>query len=156
MEANKKQIAALLDKYFEGLTSLREEQTLQDYFQADDISEELRIYQPIFQYFAEKPLPQPLSTGEGSLCQHASLPPSPAERGWGRGLLAIAASLLLLITVRLAFHAPETSLAYIDGHKQTDIAVIQAEALRALEILSAENDAVYSSQIDALDIFLNN
>ena len=135
MKTNEKQIAVLLDKYFEGVTSLREEKTLRDYFQRDTIPEALKAYQPLFQYFAS--------------C-HCGLDPQSPERGVPvsegiagqarndkRWIFAIAASLLLLITVRMAWNVPETSQAYIDGQKQADIAVM-------------------SSQIDALDLFLDN
>ncbi|GHT26784.1 hypothetical protein AGMMS4957_22210 [Bacteroidia bacterium] len=134
MKTNEKQIAALLDKYFEGLTSLEEEQTLRDYFQKDTIPEALKVYQPIFQYFAschcglDPQSPErrvPVSDGIAGLTRNDSV----------RWILAIAASLLLLITVRLAWNVPETSQAYIDGQKQADIAVM-------------------SSQIDAIDLFL--
>ncbi|GHT39534.1 hypothetical protein AGMMS49965_05820 [Bacteroidia bacterium] len=118
MKTNEKQIAALLDKYFEGLTSLQEEKTLRDYFRQENISEEFRVYQPIFQYFTS--------------CHCGRAPQSHHLPHW---IFAIAASLLLLITVRLAWSVPETSQAYIDGQKQADIAVM-------------------SSQIDALDLFL--
>jgi hypothetical protein len=51
---------------------------------------------------------------------------------------------------------PETSQAYIDGKKYTDIELIQLETLKALENLSESNDAAISSQIEALDLFFDN
>ncbi|GAP72537.1 hypothetical protein SAMD00024442_35_5 [Candidatus Symbiothrix dinenymphae] len=135
-------IAGLLDRYFEGVTTLEEEGVLRDYFRQENISEEFRVYQPIFQYFAS--------------CHCGIAGQAPKDRRQRRrAVFAIAASLLLLITLRFAWDVPEVSLAYIDGLKQTDIVVIQAEALRSLENFSAENDAVYSSQIDALNLFLD-
>ncbi|MEM0995179.1 MAG: hypothetical protein AAGI49_19265 [Bacteroidota bacterium] len=46
-----KYIEQLLEKYFEGATSLSEEQSLKAYFQQDNIAEHLKAYQPLFQYF---------------------------------------------------------------------------------------------------------
>jgi hypothetical protein len=150
MRADSKHIVNLIDKYFEGLTTLQEEQTLRDYFQQDNIPEELKSYQPMFQYFAEARTPArilPVETRRATSLQ---------RKMW----FAIAASVLLLLGLRFALSTyktlPETSLAYIDGKKMTDIALIQKEALRALENLSEENEEVYASQIDALDFFLEN
>jgi hypothetical protein len=144
MKANKKQITSLIEKYFEGLTTLEEEQLLRDYFRSENIPEEWKVYQPIFQFFSEERKPKR---------NRISL----VGRGWGRGFLAVAASLLLLFSLKFAFDvhrtSSETSLAYIDGKKYTDIILIRTEALKALESLSEEG---YSSQIDALDFFLDN
>lgn len=41
-------IKALLDKYFEGNTSLEEENQLKRYFQQTDIAEELEVFRPLF------------------------------------------------------------------------------------------------------------
>jgi hypothetical protein len=45
------EIKMLLDKYFEGDTSLWEEQSLRDYFSSQTIDKELSEYAPLFQYF---------------------------------------------------------------------------------------------------------
>ena len=44
----------LLDKYFEGETSLKEESRLRAYFQRDDVPENLRPYQPLFRHLAKE------------------------------------------------------------------------------------------------------
>jgi hypothetical protein len=146
-----REIADLIDKYFEGLTSLQEEQTLRDYFQGETIAEGLKMYQPMFQFFAAERAysaclaETPPQNGKRKAVRHWS-------RTWG---LAAAASVLLLLSLPFAFKvhttSPDTSLAYIDGKKYTDLVRIQTEALKALDNLSDEHEAVYSSQIDALD-----
>jgi len=45
------EIKLLLDKYFEGDTSLREEQRLRDYFSSKTVDKELVGYAPLFQHF---------------------------------------------------------------------------------------------------------
>jgi hypothetical protein len=45
---------------------------------------------------------------------------------------------------------------YIDGKKYTDIELIQLETIKALDNFSEDNDDVYSSQVEALDLFFNN
>ena len=48
-------IKRLVEKYFEGETSLQEEAQLVEYFNGDEIVAELKHYQPLFQFFkAEK------------------------------------------------------------------------------------------------------
>lgn len=54
-------IKQLLDRYFEGKSSLEEEQQLQRYFTEGPVAAELLVYQPIFQVLqAEKEVKLPL------------------------------------------------------------------------------------------------
>ncbi|MDX1942996.1 MAG: hypothetical protein SFU99_20700 [Saprospiraceae bacterium] len=48
---NYKEISQLLEKYFEGETSLQEEAQLREYFNGATIHESLRPYQPLFRFF---------------------------------------------------------------------------------------------------------
>ncbi len=48
---NKKEIEALIHRYFEAETSLEEEQLLRAYFQRDEVDEQLKIYEGYFNYF---------------------------------------------------------------------------------------------------------
>jgi hypothetical protein len=45
-----KEIQSLLDKYFEGESSLAEEQRLRTYFNEGDVDPDLKPFQPLFQY----------------------------------------------------------------------------------------------------------
>ena len=45
------QIQQLLDKYFAGQTSLKEEALLQQYFNQEEVAESLQQYQALFQFF---------------------------------------------------------------------------------------------------------
>ena len=51
MEFNK--MEALLEKYFEGETSIAEENELKYYFSSSNVAEHLEQYRPLFGYFAE-------------------------------------------------------------------------------------------------------
>lgn len=52
---NTHNIQSLLEKYWEGETSLSEERQLFDYFNSGQVAKEFKTYQPMFQYFkAEK------------------------------------------------------------------------------------------------------
>ena len=136
-------INVLIEKYFEGLTSLDEEQKLRDYFQQENVPQHLEIYKSLFQYF----------TSERETRKDAHR--FSFFLRWGS--IAAAACLLLFISLRLFLPSggrlPETSQAYIDGKKYTDIELIRAEALKSLENLSEGSEDAYSSQIEALEIF---
>jgi len=47
-----KNIDNILNKYFEGLTTLEEEKVLRQYFSSDKVQEAHEMYRPMFQYFA--------------------------------------------------------------------------------------------------------
>ena len=51
MEFNK--MEALLEKYFEGETSIAEENELKNYFFSSNVAPNLEQYKPLFGYFAE-------------------------------------------------------------------------------------------------------
>lgn len=46
-----KKIQLLLEKYFEGETSLQEEKELQEYFNSEQVDASLEKYKPMFKYF---------------------------------------------------------------------------------------------------------
>lgn len=48
---NTSQIKQLLNKYFEGETSLEEERVLKVYFNGNEVANELKAYQGLFQFF---------------------------------------------------------------------------------------------------------
>ncbi len=156
---NKEQIQTLLDNYFEGLTSLEEEQQLRDYFSEGYVDPDFAIHQPMFQYFKEG---RGLSN-LGRDAMHCVSTKAPF-RGWGQGLgtkriirrasIAAAACLLLFVGLRLTVFSTsnhEKSYAYIDGKKYTNVAVVQTQALETLENLAEEDENMLSSQIELLD-----
>jgi hypothetical protein len=61
-------IEEILERYYEGETSLSEENTLREFFQGDDIPEHLRDHQPLFRYLnreSELTLELPAEQSEG-------------------------------------------------------------------------------------------
>ena len=54
MELDK--IETLLEKYFQGETSIAEENELKNYFSSSDVAQHLEQYQPIFGYFSQAKL----------------------------------------------------------------------------------------------------
>lgn len=58
------QIAALLEKYFDGETEIHEERLLKSYFNGPRIDDRLAIYRPMFQFFeTEKSVQLPENQG---------------------------------------------------------------------------------------------
>jgi len=53
MNTDYKHIDNILNKYFEGLTTLSEEKVLRNYFSSDDIAETHRPYKAMFQHFEQ-------------------------------------------------------------------------------------------------------
>lgn len=154
MKQNEENISVLIEKYFEGLTSLQEEQSLRDYFQQENIPEEWKVYQPVFQFFSQE------IAAEKNLSEKPFTVVKPRRRRFFYTSIAAAASIILLFGLKFALdverRAPEKSQAYINGKKMTDMVLIQTEILKALENIAEENEDVFSSQIDALDFFLDN
>jgi len=57
---NEKEIAGLIEKFFEGETSLSEERRLYAYFNRGNIPADLQRYRPVFSGFASLPDPYPM------------------------------------------------------------------------------------------------
>lgn len=132
-------ISSLVEKYFEGLTSLEEEQQLRDYFSQPGIDPLFEPLRPLFQYFSEE---------REQLAEKAHNP------AW-RWVSIAAACLLLFLGLRFAFPEPQNSssyVAYVDGERLTDIKLVQEKMLMSLEAFSEPHEAL-SSQLDALDDF---
>ncbi len=49
-----KQIESLLEKYFDGETSIEQEKQLTKYFSSDNVAQHLQQYQPMFKYFEKE------------------------------------------------------------------------------------------------------
>ena len=49
-----KTIKKILDKYWEGETSLQEEQLLKDYFNSNQVAKELESFRPLFVYYKKE------------------------------------------------------------------------------------------------------
>jgi hypothetical protein len=142
---NQREIEPLIEKYFEGLTTLEEEQCLRDCFQQDAVSTENGAYQAMFRFFA--------SEREAVQTDYR---PLPGKSRWRTGFqwLGVAATVCLLVYAGLKFNRlPETSCAYISGKACTNHELIQSETLKSLESLSQSNESVFASQVEALSAF---
>jgi hypothetical protein len=82
-------IEVLLEKYWEGDTTLEEERLLKTYFASNEVAENLRLYAPLFQVLREE------QTVQFSR-QNAAADLKPAQYNWKPW--AVAASLALLLS----------------------------------------------------------
>jgi len=142
-------IKRLVDSYFEGRTTLEDERLLREYFRGDEVAPELEACKPLFAYFDEERQAQQMSD-----VQPVALLAHRRVLLWSS--IAAAACALTLFMLNVLRQTPDAqSLAYIDGRKFTDIEIIRTEALNGLANLADTEDDVFQSQVEALEMFLN-
>jgi len=94
-------IKTLLDRYFEGATTLQEEQQLRRYFNQEEVEPSLLHYQPLFQYFEQAGEVQLSEDFESRLFDQIDAPKQATARlrpMW-RSALRIAAAVAVLVAV---------------------------------------------------------
>jgi len=124
MEPDK--IEDILEKYFEGETSVAEENQLREYFSSSNVAQHLEQYKPMFGYFSQTK--EQMSTHE--------IPLLPKSRDKKRNVawLSIAASAVVLLGIGTYFFVSEqketTAVA-----SQTELGTYQdpEEALKATQ-----------------------
>lgn len=127
-------IHQLIDKYFEGETSYREEEMLRTFFSTENVPEDLLKYKPIFDYFS---LEKSISEAE-----------APKKRNTRRivlyALSAVASCALLVLSITHFMQTPDTycgeNYVIINGTCYTDIETIRLHAQDALKQISDTND----------------
>jgi hypothetical protein len=130
MEFNK--IEDLLEKYFQGETSIAEEKELKDYFSSSNVAQHLEQYKPLFGYFSQ--------VKEQKSTQDIPLPKS-RDKKRNVAWLSIAASAVVLLGVGTYFYVSEKNAA--PAVAQTDLGTYDdpEEALaatqKALALLSS-------------------
>lgn len=97
MELNK--IEDILEKYFQGETTIAEENQLKEYFSSSDVAQHLEQYKPMFGYFSQ--VKQQKST------QEIPLQTKKRNVAW----LSIAASAVVLLGIGTYFYVSEKSTA---------------------------------------------
>lgn len=135
-----KDIDKLLDRYFEGETSLQEESILRQYFCRLDIEERHKIHTALFHFFSEERKEVTIREKKKKI---------PLHRWWA----GIAAGLFLIVCIKLLYNDTEKTLVYIDGKKITDEQIINIQALNSIESISEIDEDVINSQIGILESF---
>lgn len=121
-----KEVKTLLDKYFEGHTSLQEEEKLRTYFKnTTDVPSEFAHAQSMFTHFDKEASEQ----FEGEVKLKSS------NRSFYIRMVGVAASLLLVLSLGTYMYQAqqeEKIYAYINGEPITDQAVAIEETKKAL------------------------
>ncbi len=126
------QIKILLEKYFDGNTSIAEENQLKNYFSSADIAPEFAPYKPMFSYFSH-------AKNESS---NIGLPQE--QRKNRTAWLSIAASAVVLLGVGLMFfnQTKQEDLGTFDNPE-----IAMRETRKALNLLSGNvNKGLQSMQ----------
>ncbi|MCI9844073.1 hypothetical protein [Flavobacterium pectinovorum] len=95
MELNR--IENILEKYFQGETTIAEEKELKEYFSSLNVAQHLKQYQPIFGYFSQ--------VKEQKLTQEIPLQTKKQNVGW----LSIAASVVVLLGIGTFYYVSDNS-----------------------------------------------
>ncbi|NUY81986.1 hypothetical protein HUK80_13865 [Flavobacterium sp. MAH-1] len=120
-------IETLIEKYFDGETSLAEETQLQEYFSSSDVAQHLEQYRPMFGYFAK----------EREQRFDGTLPLQPRKRktvAW----LSVAASVAVLLGVgTFAYNNLQNQTTPGELGTYDDPEKAFAETQKALDMLAA-------------------
>ena len=134
-------IRTLTEKFFDGDTTLEEEQELYDFYRQDDIPDDLRPHQELFRDLAAL----------GTLSQEVRrTPPQRSARRWW---LSAAAAVTLLIVGGAAlyhFQREDECVAYIYGERVTDRDVVLSEMQKTMTALTADGSDVVEEQLKAM------
>ena len=127
MEFNK--IEDLLEKYFQGETSIAEEKELKNYFSSPNVAQHLEQYKPMFGYFSQ--------VKEQKSTQDIPLKTKKRNVAW----LSIAASVVVLLGVGTYFYVSEKNAAPVVAQTELGTYDDPEEALaatqKALALLSS-------------------
>jgi len=125
MELSK--IEKILERYFEGTTSIAEEQQLKDYFSSSNVASHLRQYQSLFVYFSE-------AKNEKSERVFATPPQKINQMTW----ISIAASVVVVLGIGFyAFNSSATKSQSQNLGTFEDPEIAFKETQKALALLSS-------------------
>ncbi|MEP6803027.1 MAG: hypothetical protein ABI892_00785 [Flavobacterium sp.] len=119
MEFNK--IEDILEKYFQGETSIAEENELKEYFSSPDVAQHLEQYKPMFGYFSQ--------VKEQKSTQEIPLKTKKRNVAW----LSIAASAVVLLGIGTYFYVSEKNTTQVVAQSELGTYDNPEEALAATQ-----------------------
>lgn len=145
----------LLSKYFDGTTSLREEELLRNYFRSSEIPEHLKTYQGMFGYFDQEK--QALTDGtapETSVPTHRKVRRLLWTMTAMAACIAITAGYFRWNAAQQECLCMEGSYAMIDGKCYTDKALIEYFMNQSRKVMGEElSSDPLSDQLQLLDFY---
>ncbi len=148
-------IRTLTERFFDGATTLREEQELYDFYrQSGPLPPDLAPFRELFLAFGTLPV----DSAESLLRQgERQDEPQPARKAARRPLVRVAAAaavVLLLAGTALLGHrlwlSDEECVAYIYGQRTTDRDVVLDEMHKTMNTLTADGSDVVEEQLKAM------
>jgi len=115
----------LIEKYYEGLTSVKEEKRISEFLLQEDLPERYAVEKDIFGYFGQKKQKKVFS-----------ISPFIRWTGVAAGIISVVFCLHVLI------NAHSTNYACIDGVKTTNMTEIKTQALASLSGMSSKTNEV--------------
>ena len=128
---NEQKIEKQLQRYFNGATSLEEERELQRYFAGNDIPESLKVYRPLFNFFAEERAIEPptaLSEQPTNKTRYIRLPLYI--------ITSIAASIAILFMVGIPKIHSDDYIYFVNGQRVYDQTAALEMAENKLQLLA--------------------
>lgn len=114
-------IEDILEKYFQGETSIAEEKELKEYFSSPNVAQHLEHYKPMFGYFSQ--------VKEQKSTQEIPLKTNKRNVAW----LSIAASVVVLLGIGTYFYVSEKNAAQTVGQTELGTYDNPEEALAATQ-----------------------
>ena len=135
---NEQKIHELLQRYFDGATSLDEERDLQRYLTGSDLPESLKAYRPLFDFFAEERDVKP----DLKIQRFKDSKNQKLNRGifesWNLGIITgIAASIAILFMVGVPKMQRDDYIYYVNGQRIYDQTAALEMAEDKLQLLAA-------------------
>lgn len=153
-------IEELIERYFEGDTSAKEEKDLRSFFASGEVPEHLLAYLPLFAYFDEEIRLKEESEARDREGRLKPAVPLQKKKSFHRTVLyavsGIAASLLFLLAIR-QYVSPvdpcfcSDNYVVINGRCYTDIHKVRSLALEALEEVATPADEYFPESEEAGD-----
>jgi hypothetical protein len=139
MEPNK--IKQLLEKYYEGITSIEEDQVLKDYFQNQSVPSELETDKELFTYTSLEAKTLPIGSQlEQKLIKWIDNQESDEKKirrlSWGYRISGIVATAAVVLICYLTIFKPKKEIMFKDTYDNPQVAY--AEAKKALLYISKQ------------------
>lgn len=138
-------ITKLIDKYFEGETSDKEEKILHDYFSGKNIASEHQVIAPLFTYLKEESEAMSVLDEireEEEISEKKRKAKTIRIQRWT--MISAAASLLIGVFLMFSHYQSQQTWAknyvWVDGEKITDMEVVKSYALSSFDNVKSEND----------------
>ena len=124
---NEQKVQELLQRYFDGATSLEEERYLKRYFACDKIHDSLKAYRPMFTFFAQELAIEPpqRKTKARKIRLNMSI------------ITALAASIAILLWIGLVEMKSDNYVYFVNGQRVYDESAAIALAETKLQLLAS-------------------